>query len=68
MAKLCCDLRKKIIITIFKIQSEAECGIGDIALVDAVDFELKTPCGRPVLRINYCPWCGKPVDKVTSIV
>lgn len=30
-----------------------------VDVVDFQDFETQTPDGRPILRIKYCPFCGK---------
>lgn len=54
-----CKLREKIVINITQVLDETVCGVPDSALVDILDFELNGPKGQPVLRIRYCPWCGK---------
>ena len=62
-----CSLRKKIVVNITQVLSEEESGISDSALVDVLDFELNGPKGQPVLRIRFCPWCGKRAPKPERI-
>ncbi len=56
----CCPLRRKIVVGIFRVFSEEECGISDSELADVMRFDLATPSGKPVLAFRFCPWCGKP--------
>lgn len=52
----CCAMRARFVIGII-----AE--IQDVPVptdaVDFIDFDVKSPDGRPVLTIKYCPFCGK---------
>lgn len=57
----CCEMRRKVVIGIFKILPEAECGVPDSVMADYHDFDLRSPAGVPVaaaLRVRFCPWCG----------
>lgn len=58
-----CQFRKKIVVNITQVLDEESCGVPDSALADILDFELAGPGGQPVLRIKYCPWCGKRAPK-----
>jgi hypothetical protein len=62
-----CPFRKKIAIAIIGVLDEAECGVPDSELIDILDTDLAGPDGKPVLRIRYCPWCGKSAPKPERI-
>ena len=52
----CCAMRLKFIIGIL---AEAKEVPDPVDIIDYLDFNVKTPDGRPVIRIKYCPFCGK---------
>ena len=54
----CCAMRLKFIIGIL---AEAKEVPDPVDIIDYLDFDNKTPDGRPVIRIRYCPFCGKVV-------
>ena len=62
-----CALRKKIVINITQVLDEAECGVSDLDLGPVLDWDLNGPKGQPVLRIRFCPWCGKRAPKPERI-
>lgn len=41
------------------VLSEEESGVPDSELVDFMIFEQKSPNGRPILAVKFCPWCGQ---------
>jgi hypothetical protein len=53
----CCKMREKFVLGIVA-EREVPCH-ADAA--DFMDFDQVTQDGRPILRIKFCPFCGKPV-------
>lgn len=59
--KVCCGMRKKIVVGIAGILSEEQCGVPDSVMVDYHDFDYQSDSGVPVslaLKFAFCPWCG----------
>lgn len=63
-----CVGRRKIILTVMGTVKEDACGIKDSAIADFIDFNIKSPCGSPVVRANFCPWCGGTIDPSRGLV
>ena len=63
----CCKMREKFVVGILGINPTVP---EPVDLVDFLDFDVKTPGGRPILHIKYCPFCGKliPRDSVKRVV
>jgi len=55
----CCAMREKFLIGIIAERANLPTPI-DAA--DFMDFEHVDGEGRPILRIKYCPFCGKPIN------
>lgn len=63
--KHCCDMHRKVVLRIAKINSERECGVPDTAMVEFHDFSYESTNKLPVaaaLSFRFCPWCGTPRD------
>ena len=60
----CCKMREKYLVAIVAEDNTVETPID---VVDLMDFDVKSPDNRPVIRIKYCPFCGKPVSGPTRI-
>ncbi len=60
-----CVYRKHIDISITAINLTED--FTDLDLMPVLDFSLKGPKGQPVLKIRFCPWCGKHAGKVEKI-
>ena len=58
----CCDLRKKVVITIAGLVTKEACGVSDMELADVTLFDEH---GNGVVHIRYCPWCGLKLDPNT---
>ena len=58
----CCQTRNKVIVGIFDVLSQEDCGIYDQELADFMLFDVTTPEGKPVIMFKYCPWCGTEID------
>jgi hypothetical protein len=54
----CCSMRQKFLIGIVAEREDLQTPV-DAA--DFMDFDEKSGDDRPVLRIKFCPFCGKPV-------
>jgi hypothetical protein len=54
----CCPMRKKFLLGIV---AEREDLPTPVDAADFMDFDETSDDGRPVLRIKFCPFCGKPV-------
>lgn len=61
-----CDMRKKILIGVFAVLPESDCGVPESVLADFIDFDMNVPSGKPVVRVRFCSWCGKLVQKDTT--
>lgn len=61
----CCAMRERFLLGIVaenkKVQVPTEA-------VDFMDFDAKTPDGRPILKIKFCPFCGKPVAGPVRVI
>lgn len=57
-APFCCPMREKFVVGIVAARADLPTPI-DAA--DFIDFDQKTPDGLTIIRIKYCPFCGKPV-------
>lgn len=55
----CCKMREKYLLGIV---SENLSVPTPTDVVDFTDFDAKTSDGRSVLRIKFCPFCGRPVE------
>lgn len=53
----CCAMRRHFLIGIIAI-AEAPT---PIEAVDFIDFDQKTRDDRPIIKIKFCPFCGKQV-------
>ena len=53
----CCAMRSKFILAIVGDRKEVPYPVD---VVDFQDFDNALPDGTPVLRIRFCPFCGKP--------
>lgn len=62
MGETCCLYRRKLVIGLLAVLPEEECGVKDSEVADLIDFDLQAPSGKPVIRVRFCPWCGKPWD------
>jgi hypothetical protein len=60
----CCKMREKFILGIVA-ERNVPCP-SDAA--DFMDFDQATPAGKPILRIKFCPFCGKPVAGPLRVV
>lgn len=63
--KHCCDMHKKIVLRIAKINTQAECGVPDTIMTDYHDFGYESKSNLPVaaaLSFRFCPWCGEARD------
>ena len=56
--KYCCKMREKYLIGIIMENVEVP---QPIDAIDFIDFEIPHPEGKLVIRIKYCPFCGKPI-------
>lgn len=54
----CCSMREKFVLGIV---AEREDLPTPVDAADFMDFDEITEDGRSVLRIKFCPFCGKPV-------
>lgn len=56
--EFCCKMREKYMVSIVAenaaVKEPAE-------VLDFMDFDVKTDDGRPIIRIKFCPFCGRPV-------
>lgn len=60
----CCAMREKYLLGIIAINR----AVKDPAdLVDFVDFDARTEDGRPVIRIKFCPFCGKVITRTDPL-
>lgn len=57
----CCKLRKKVVLGIMLIRSEAECGVPDSEMADVMAFD-ESKSDRPIICVQYCPWCGAKIE------
>lgn len=57
MANYCCPMREKFLLGIVAENPEVPTPSD---AVDFIDFDAKREDGKPVLRIKFCPFCGKP--------
>ncbi len=61
----CCPMRQKFLIGIV---AEREDLPTPVDAADFMDFDEKSEDDRPVLRIRFCPFCGKPVTGPLRVV
>lgn len=54
----CCPMREKFVLGIV---AEALDVPTPVDAADFMDFDEAAEDGRPILRIKFCPFCGKPV-------
>lgn len=54
----CCPMRKKFVLGIV---AEAPDVPTPVDAADFMDFDEAAEDGRSILRIKFCPFCGKPV-------
>lgn len=54
----CCPMRQKFLIGIL---AEREDLPTPVDAADFMDFDETSGDDRPILRIKFCPFCGKPV-------
>lgn len=54
----CCKMREKFMLGI--VAEHPGVPVPTDA-IDFLDFETKTESGKPILRIKFCPFCGKAV-------
>lgn len=52
----CCQMRRKFLIGIVGHMNTVPDAVD---VVDFMDFERTAESGAPILRIRFCPWCGK---------
>ena len=57
--KFCCKMREKFLIGIVAERTDLPT---PVEAVDSIDFEQKSQGGRTIVRIKFCPFCGKAVD------
>ncbi len=56
----CCAMRSKFILAIVGERRDMPTPVD---VVDFQDFDNPLPDGTPVLRIKYCPFCGKIITR-----
>lgn len=56
MNDFCCPMRSKFILGIVAEHSDVPTPTD---AVDFIDFDIKRDDGRPVIKIKFCPFCGK---------
>ena len=61
----CCAMRERYLIGIVAENAERPTPAD---VVDFMDFDNKAEDGRPILRIRWCPFCGKRVDGPVRVV
>jgi hypothetical protein len=54
--KFCCKMREKFLLGIVGINESMP---DPPDLIDFIDWDLKREDGKPVVRIRFCPFCGK---------
>ncbi len=60
----CCKMREKFLLGIVAERPDLPTPV-DAA--DFMDFDAKTEDDRPVLRIKFCPFCGKTITGPTRV-
>ena len=54
----CCKMREKFLVGIIAENPQLPTPV-DAA--DFMDYDAKADDDRPILRIKFCPFCGKPI-------
>jgi len=60
----CCAMRRHFIVCIVSIVDSPT----PIEAVDFMDFDQRAEDGRPIIKIKFCPFCGKPVAGPLRVV
>lgn len=58
----CCPMRARFLIGIV---AENKAMPEPVDVIDFMDFDERASDGRPVIKIKFCPFCGKPVKGLT---
>lgn len=59
MSAFCCPMRARFLLGII---AENEAAPEPIDVLDFYDFDIRAADGRPVIRILFCPFCGKHLN------
>ena len=62
--KFCCKMRQRFLVGI--IAEDASIPM-PYAVQDFVDYSCQSPEGKPVLKIRYCPFCGKGIGSNDTV-
>lgn len=54
--EFCCKLREFFLVGIVACRSDVPT---PVEAADFVDFEKKTPDGKTIINLRFCPFCGK---------
>lgn len=61
-AKFCCMMRAKFLTGIVAQVPDHMMGVPTEA-VDFMEWDQKSPDGRPILLAKFCPFCGAKMDR-----
>ena len=64
MNDFCCQMRRKYLVGIVAENPEIP---QPTEAVDFIDFEAEHPEGKIVMRIKFCPFCGKEPGQLRII-
>ena len=57
MTTYCCPMRRRFLV---QVVGEDPAAPEPADLIDFIDFDAKRPDNKPVIRIRFCPFCGRP--------
>lgn len=60
MPDFCCPMRAKYLLGIVAEATEIP---QPVEAADFIDFDMPHPEGKLVIKIKYCPFCGKAIDR-----
>lgn len=59
MSAFCCRMRERYVLGIVGENPRVET---PVEAADFIDFDAEHPDGKCVVKIKFCPFCGKPVE------
>ncbi len=62
-----CPMRRKIKLAIVANHTAEECGVPDSEVADFWQPDLTGVHGHPVIKLRYCPWCGRLLEKIVAV-
>ncbi len=56
----CCKMREKYVVSVVAVNQSLP---DPVDIIDYIDFDNKSPNGKPIICLAFCPWCSTKLPR-----